>query len=107
MKGICANVEILSENEIESIRKSTLKILQNAGLRVPDYKCIGWDPFDRYETMLCSLGSPNQALLGMTSTQLGRFYGLNSGNNSSLSDTLELDFHGGFEKTISAVFKVL
>ncbi|HBM79839.1 MAG: trimethylamine methyltransferase family protein [Clostridiales bacterium] len=58
-------------------------------------------------TMLCSFGSPNQALLGMASAQLGKFYGMKSGSNSALTDALLPDFQGGFEKAMNAIFSCL
>jgi trimethylamine--corrinoid protein Co-methyltransferase len=54
-------------------------------------------------TMLCSFGSPNQALIGICTGQMGRFYGLANGNNTGLTDSLQPDFQGGFEKAASAI----
>ena len=59
------------------------------------------------KTMVCSFGSPNQALLGMAAGQMGRFYGLSSVSNSGLTDSLIPDFQAGFEKASSAVFSLL
>lgn len=61
--------------------------------------CHSIDP----QTMLCSFGSPNQALFGVAAAQMGRFYGINSGTNSGLTDALVPDFQGGVEKGITAV----
>ncbi|NLO83437.1 MAG: hypothetical protein GX094_10360 [Clostridiales bacterium] len=58
-------------------------------------------------TLLCSFGSPNQALIGIASAQMGEFYGMGSGSNSALSDALQLDFQGGFEKASSMIFSCL
>jgi trimethylamine---corrinoid protein Co-methyltransferase len=58
-------------------------------------------------TMLCSFGSPNQALLGMAMGQLGRFYKLWSVSNSGLSDAFRPDFQYGTEKALSAVSSLL
>lgn len=58
-------------------------------------------------TMLCSFGSPNQALIGVGVAQMAKFYGIPSGSNSALSDSLMPDFQCGFEKTLSAVFSLL
>lgn len=58
-------------------------------------------------SMLCSFGSPNQALLGIASAQMARFYGMSSGSNSGLTDALLPDFQGGFEKTLSAVMSCM
>jgi trimethylamine---corrinoid protein Co-methyltransferase len=58
-------------------------------------------------TMICSFGSPNQALLGMCIAQLGRFYGLKAVSNAGLTDALMPDFQGGFEKASSTIFSCL
>ena len=58
-------------------------------------------------TLLCSFGSPSQSLLGIATAQLGAFYGLPSGSNSALSDSLQPDFQCGMEKLSSAVFSCL
>lgn len=54
-------------------------------------------------TMICSFGSPNQALIAVGTAQMARFYGIPSGSNSALSDALLPDFQCGFEKTLSAL----
>jgi trimethylamine--corrinoid protein Co-methyltransferase len=59
------------------------------------------------KTMVCSFGSPNQALLGICMAQLGRFYGLRRVANVGLTDSLHPDFQAGLEKAASAVFSVL
>ncbi len=59
------------------------------------------------KTMLCSFGSPNQALIGVGVAQMAKFYGIPSGSNSALSDALMPDFQCGFEKTLSAMFSLL
>jgi len=59
--------------------------------------------FSDPRTMLCSFGSPAQALIAVASAQMGRFYGFPAGSNSALSDSLLPDFQCGFEKTFSAV----
>lgn len=58
-------------------------------------------------TLLCSFGSPNQALIGIATAQMGTHYGMGSGSNSALSDALQLDFQGGFEKASNAIFSCL
>ncbi len=58
-------------------------------------------------TMICSFGSPNQALIGMCIAQMGKFYGLRSVSNAGLTDALAPDFQGGFEKACSAIFSCL
>jgi len=60
-----------------------------------------------YRTMTISFGSPNQALIGIGTAQLARFYGLNSSSNSGLTDSLEVDFQSGFEKASSAIFSCM
>ncbi|AEE97897.1 trimethylamine methyltransferase family protein [Mahella australiensis] len=58
-------------------------------------------------TLLCSFGSPNQALLGMASAQMAKFYGINGGSNSGLTDALLPDFQAGFEKALTAIFSCM
>lgn len=58
-------------------------------------------------SMLCSFGSPNQALLGMAAAQMGRFYGLWSVSNNGLTDSLLPDYQCGMEKAGSAIFALL
>ena len=58
-------------------------------------------------TLLCSFGSPNQALIGIGTAQMAKFYGIQGGSNSALSDALVPDFQCGFEKTFSAVMSSL
>lgn len=58
-------------------------------------------------TMLCSFGSPNQALFAVASGQLARFYGIQGGTNTALTDALTPDFQGGFEKGVTAAFNSL
>jgi trimethylamine--corrinoid protein Co-methyltransferase len=57
--------------------------------------------------MVCSFGSPNQALFGICLAQLGRFYGIRRVANVGLTDSLRPDFQGGLEKAASAVFGLL
>lgn len=54
-------------------------------------------------SLICSFGSPNQALIAVATAQIARFYGLPGGSNSALSDALMPDFQCGFEKTLSAL----
>lgn len=58
-------------------------------------------------TTLCSFGSPTQALFGMVSGQMGRFYGWGGGSNSALSDACLPDYQCGFEKAFNGLFAVL
>ncbi len=60
-----------------------------------------------FKTMLCSFGSPNQALLGMCVAQFGKLYGIRTISNSGLTDALLPDFQGGFEKAANAIFSCL
>lgn len=62
--------------------------------------CHSIDP----RSMLCSFGSPNQALFGVAVSQLGRFYGIQGGTNTGLTDALVPDFQGGLEKGLTAAF---
>jgi len=62
--------------------------------------CHSIDP----RTMLCSFGSPNQALFGVAVSQLGKFYGIQGGTNTGLTDALVPDFQGGLEKGLTAAF---
>jgi trimethylamine--corrinoid protein Co-methyltransferase len=58
-------------------------------------------------SLLCSFGSPSQALLGIATAQLAGFYGLASSSNSALSDSLQPDFQCGIEKGFNALFSCL
>lgn len=58
-------------------------------------------------SMLCSFGSPNQALIAVATAQMAKFYGVGSGSNTALSDSLMPDFQCGFEKTFSALMGAL
>ena len=60
--------------------------------------CHSIDP----TTMLCSFGSPNQALFAVATSQIARFYGVQGGCNTALTDALTPDFQGGFEKGVTA-----
>lgn len=59
------------------------------------------------KTMLCSFGSPNQALLGIAAAQMAKYYGITAMSNSGLSDALMPDFQCGFEKALTASFSCL
>lgn len=59
------------------------------------------------QTLLCSFGSPSQALIGVATAQMARHYGIPSGSNSALTDALMPDFQSGFEKAASAIFSCL
>lgn len=65
--------------------------------------CHSIDP----RTMLCSFGSPNQALFGVAAAQMARYYGISGGTNTGLTDALTPDFQGGIEKGITAAFNSL
>jgi trimethylamine--corrinoid protein Co-methyltransferase len=59
------------------------------------------------QTMICSFGSPNQALFGIASAQMARFYGLTPRSNSALSDSIYPDFQSGYEKAATGIFSAL
>jgi len=59
------------------------------------------------KNMMCSFGSPNQALLGIAVSQMERFYGLDPVCNAGLTDALLPDFQAGFEKASTAVVSFL
>ena len=59
------------------------------------------------KTMICSFGSPNQALFAVAAGQLARFYGIQGGTNTGLTDALTPDFQSGFEKGLTAAFNSL
>lgn len=61
--------------------------------------CHALDP----KSMLCSFGSPNQALFTMATAQIARRYGIMGGSNTGLTDALLPDFQGGFEKGVTAM----
>ena len=54
-------------------------------------------------TMLCSFGSPNQALFGLIAGQMGRFYGFGSNANAGLTDALRPSFQYGFETAFTGL----
>lgn len=58
-------------------------------------------------TMLCSFGSANQALFGVAAAQMQEFYGIHGMTNAGLTDALQPDFQGGFEKGVTASFNFL
>ena len=60
--------------------------------------CHSSDP----RTMLCSFGSPNQALFAVATSQLAKYYGIQGGCNTALTDALMPDFQAGFEKGVTA-----
>ncbi|MCI6018128.1 MAG: trimethylamine methyltransferase family protein [Clostridiales bacterium] len=59
------------------------------------------------KTMLCSFGSPNQALFAVAMAQMSRFYGISAMTNAGLTDALMPDFQAGIEKGITACFNYL
>ena len=74
--------------------------------RIPNVYCHGSHLSDP-KTMLCSFGSPIQSLIGVATTQMANFYGMEAINNVALTDALKPDFQAGFEKAISAVMSGL
>lgn len=65
--------------------------------------CHSVDP----RTTLCSFGAPNQALFALGASQMAKYYGLQGGANTGLTDALLPDFQGGFEKGVTAAFNSL
>ena len=57
--------------------------------------------------LLCSFGSPNQAILAVAATQLGHYYGIEVGVNSALTDACMPDFQSGFEKGMTATVALM
>ncbi len=55
-------------------------------------------------TLLCSFGSPNLAVSSMAGCSMAKFYGLNPGGNTGLTDAIVPDFQCGFEKALTAAF---
>ena len=58
-------------------------------------------------TMICSFGSPNQALLAIAVAQLARRYGFVAECNAGLTDSLRPDFQAGFEKGFTGAIAAL
>jgi len=73
---------------------------------MPAWYCHGSHMVDP-SSLLCSFGSPGQALIGIATAQLAGFYGIPGGSNSALTDALLPDFQGGFEKGANAIFSCL
>lgn len=59
------------------------------------------------KTMLCSFGSPNQALFAVAMAQMSQYYGFTAMTNAGLTDALMPDFQAGIEKGITACFNYL
>lgn len=59
------------------------------------------------KTMICSFGSPNQALYGIAHAQLMKHYGVHGMTNAGLTDALMPDFQCGIEKGLTAAFNFL
>lgn len=62
---------------------------------------------DVMQTMMCSFGSPNQALFGIGAAQMAAFYGLTAGANTGMTDALFPNFQGGFEKGMTGMTSIL
>lgn len=58
-------------------------------------------------TMLCSFGSANQAIFGIATTQMAKYYGIFGGNNCALSDSLTADYQCGMEKAVTLTMSIL
>lgn len=55
-------------------------------------------------SLVCSFGAPGITVSALGGCAMANFYGLYSGGNVGLTDSLEPDFQCGFEKAISAAF---
>ena len=94
---------------------SVLEVAEITGTNMVIYAMTG--EFNNYmsfsshtmdlRTTLCSFGSPTQALFGMVSGQMGRFYGWGGGSNSALTDACLPDYQCGFEKAFNGLFAIL
>lgn len=58
-------------------------------------------------TSICSFGSPEQGLMAVAMTQIGRFYGLPVYINVGLTDSKTLDAQAGIEKAATLVLGAL
>ncbi|MHB8962037.1 MAG: trimethylamine methyltransferase family protein [Saccharofermentanales bacterium] len=58
-------------------------------------------------SMICSFGSPSQALLGVAAAEMSKFYGFWAASNSGLTDSFLPDYQCGIEKATTAIFSLL
>lgn len=58
-------------------------------------------------SMICSFGSPSQALLGVAAAEMSKFYGFWAASNSGLTDSFSPDYQCGIEKATTSIFSLL
>jgi trimethylamine---corrinoid protein Co-methyltransferase len=58
-------------------------------------------------SMICSFGSPSQALLGVAAAEMSKYYGFWAASNSGLTDSYLPDYQCGIEKATTAMFSLL
>ena len=129
MNQIQANIRVLSDDEIVRIHNTSMRILSEIGLHVPNETVCGMAQklgakvdgetvrkisgnvstqifvFDE-QTGTRRQGTMQDVRDGIATAQMAAFYGLTSGSNSGLTDALYPDFQVGFEKSFSAVCSV-
>lgn len=104
MNQIQANIRVLSDDEIARIHNTSMRILSEIGLHVPNETVCGMAQKLGAKVDGETVRIPAEAL---EIAQMAAFYGLTSGSNSGLTDALYPDFQAGFEKSFSAVCSVL
>lgn len=129
MNQIQANIRVLSDDESVRIHNTSMRILSEIGLHVPNETVCGMAQklgakvdgetvrkisgnvstqifvFDE-QTGTRRQGTMQDVRDGIATAQMAAFYGLTSGSNSGLTDVLYPDFQVGFEKSFSAVCSV-
>lgn len=129
MNQIQANIRVPSDDEIVRIHNTSMRILSEIGLHVPNETVCGMAQklgakvdgetvrkisgnvstqifvFDE-QTGTRRQGTMQDVRDGIATAQMAAFYGLTSGSNSGLTDALYPDFQVGFEKSFSAVCSV-
>lgn len=129
MNQIQANILVLSDDEIVRIHNTSMRILSEIGLHVPNETVCSMAQklgakvdgetvrkisgnvstqifvFDE-QTGTRRQGTMQDVRDGIATAQMAAFYGLTSGSNSGLTDALYPDFQVGFEKSFSAVCSV-
>ena len=103
MNQIQANIRVLSDDEIARIHNTSMRILSEIGLHVPNEIVCGMAQKLGAKVDGETVRIPAEAL---EIAQMAAFYGLTSGSNSALTDALYPDFQAGFEKSFSAVCSV-
>jgi len=101
MSGATAPITVsgtLALEAAEVLGSSFLVHVMSGQFPVFGMSCHSSDP----RTMLCSFGSPNQALFAVATAQIAKYYGVQGGCNTALTDALMPDFQGGFEKGVTA-----